>query len=870
MMQVLLAVLAALGAISVEIAPDQPLNFVYTDDPLIIELASDTRVDAHVSVTVRGAATAEPIEHDAGQINLHANAVRWIAVEGLPETRGLYEVLVRVSTPEGLTEERASFCRIDRTFPRKPLPFIAHQLPPDPRVLVALQHAGITRIRLRIEEPEAPRLFRAARDMNFEIVLRFDPGLGGLDTWTAADLAAAAAWEIDAHDDPDAYAAAFRAVRAAQGTAPARPILSGAAALRTLLSPESDTEFDAAVLEGTAAETPTCIAARIAAAEAGYEDWKLIAYPAPLSSTSPGVLVARLLEALAGGAAYVGVDASALFDNGLTAAFAGLIGFAPRFVGTEHAGSLALAEGVRAPLFRNGAAWLLALWSTGGDKEVVLPLEGAQALSLTDAMNNPIPLASTRNPRLTATHDLRYLSGEGGEILALAAANKAGNLARQMLDTPAYTQYLPPELLDALRQIARTAGVGIDRSQFFLLIRSFPEIEARWHAGVLPRNIAVPALADLARLARALCTAEEHSGTNFIEPLADTLDRCEEYQARYLTGSSSAPAHHRGDWLLNEVRRLAEEAETIARNDRRIEAAALATLAEWRARALEVAANAGKRSETAAPVQIARTVEEPLPPPNAPSPAAPAATGQEAPAPAASAPPDPAAIAADPPDLPKPPPAPAPKPPDAPREATAPPLGSLRVAHKVASGDSIASLAKLYGVAAEDLRAWNGLKKDTALRPGATLDVYVPAPKNRAAGQPSDTIAITHTVAQGETPKSIAARYGVNQRDFEKWNGLRSNATLARGRQYTVYLPASTPETAPPPAASAAAPPAAAEKADAPEGTRKITHTVARGDNPYTIAKRYKVSLDDFLKWNNLNKNATLHIGQQYVVYVKQ
>jgi LysM repeat protein len=876
MMQLLFASIVAIGAISVEIAPDQPLNFVYTDDPLIIEVASDTRAEAQVAVIVRGPANTPAIEHDAGRLSLHANAVRWIAVEGLPETRGFYEAQVRVSTAEGSTEHRVAFCRIDRALPRKSLPFVADNLPPDPRVLVALQHAGIARIRLRIEDPKAPTLFRAARDMNFEIILRFDPAAGGLEAWSGHDLAAASAWEIDAHDDPATYAAALRAVRAAQGTAAARPVVSGAAPLRALLSAAGDADFNAAVLEGAAADTATCVAARIAAAEAGYEDWKLAIYPAPVTGASPGVIVARLLEALAGGATLAGVDASALFDDGLTAAFAGLIGFSPRLVGTEHCGTLALAEGVRAPVYRNGAAWLLALWSTGGEKEVTLPIDGAQNLSLTDAMSNPMPLSSTKAPKLKLNHDLLYLTGEGGEILAVAAANKAGNLARQMLDTPAYAQYLPPELLDALRQIARTAGVGIDRTQFFLLIRSFPELEARWHAGVLPRNIAVPALADLARLARALCAAEERSGANFIEPLADTLDRCEEYQARYLTGSSSAPAHHRGDWLLNEVRRLSEEAEAVARSDRRIEAAALATLAEWRARALEVAASAGQRSETAAPVQIARAVEDPLPPPTvpatgppvpSPTPATDAATAPASSEPAA----DHGGIAADPPDQPKPQPdssvkAAAAAPPDTPVL----PAGSLVVAHKVASGDSIAAIARLYGVAEDDLRAWNGLKKDAALKQGATVNVYVPAAKGRAPGQPPNTIAITHTVAQGESPKSIAARYGVEQRAFEQWNGLRRDATLARGRQYTVYVPAKAPEATAPPKPAAPAASGAVGGSDAPEGTRRITHTVARGDNPYTIAKRYKVSLEDFLRWNNLKKNATLHIGQQYVVYVKQ
>src|SRR5690606_33479883 len=116
----------------------------------------------------------------------------------------------------------------------------------------------------------------------------------------------------------------------------------------------------------------------------------------------------------------------------------------------------------------------------------------------------------------------------------------------------------------------------------FTLLRAFPEIEGRWHGGQLPRPVAVAAMARLADLSRTLCRLEAAREASFLEPLGDTLARCEEYQSVYLTGATTTPqARARGDWLVQEVRRLMDEAEALADDGEKIEASAVATLAEW-------------------------------------------------------------------------------------------------------------------------------------------------------------------------------------------------------------------------------------------------------------------------------------------------
>jgi len=51
------------------------------------------------------------------------------------------------------------------------------------------------------------------------------------------------------------------------------------------------------------------------------------------------------------------------------------------------------------------------------------------------------------------------------------------------------------------------------------------------------------------------------------------------------------------------------------------------------------------------------------------------------------------------------------------------------------------------------------------------------------------------------------------------------------------------------------------------KANRKTTHTVVSGDSLWKIGRKYKVSTKDLMKWNKLNKNSTLRLGQKLTVY---
>jgi hypothetical protein len=198
-------------------------------------------------------------------------------------------------------------------------------------------------------------------------------------------------------------------------------------------------------------------------------------------------------------------------------------------------------------------------------------------------------------------------------MMQLAALGEARAEADAFCRSEDVNKYVAKEAVEVVRRVV--AADGGKRADFLNLLQMFPYLETQWHAGPIPRSIAVPALARLARAARSLCVVEHERGEPFVEPLQSTLAACGQYQSRYLTGSAGPDdGHERPDWLLDEVSRLMGEAETLAGEGRSIEASAVGAVAEWRAQALEISAKAEPLSapEKAKPAPEVKK-EEPKP-----------------------------------------------------------------------------------------------------------------------------------------------------------------------------------------------------------------------------------------------------------------
>jgi len=133
-----------------------------------------------------------------------------------------------------------------------------------------------------------------------------------------------------------------------------------------------------------------------------------------------------------------------------------------------------------------------------------------------------------------------------------------------------------------------------------------------------------------------------------------------------------------------------------------------------------------------------------------------------------------------------------------------------------------------------------------------------PAPRAATAGK-------QHTVKRGDTLASIARRYGVSQRELASANGVRDQNALRAGQRLSIPGPAADAGGAgPAPARVAAARPEPASVAAArPAPARARTYTVRQGDTLSSIARRHGVSVGDLVAANNLSRAGHIRTGQK-------
>ncbi|MFM1918809.1 MAG: hypothetical protein RLZZ303_443 [Candidatus Hydrogenedentota bacterium] len=863
-MNSLLLLAAACLGFSAEllVCPDQPLQFSYIDEPVVIAVKSDSDVEAKASVTLRPPRGDAPIVMELGTLSLKAGKESWHALPQVPAGEGFFQLDLSLEAAGESKNLHGGFARIRRSTGENALPVFAYGDNGDARALRALRSAPVPAIRIDLLDPELEARATALRKQGFKLV----PYLDARATPAAAETARKAAeawcdavlrWDVAAGTSVSLIQEVAEAVRTTKCPAPVVAVVDNIDTFKTLIEQGLGNVVRSVVVEVKDNGEWTVSAVQRIAEQAGFEQWDVYAMLAP---PEPGAeeqrfLTKRIFLALAEGFETVGFHAREIYDGGLTAAFSRVNALSFQFGAFEFAGSLPLERGVESALFKHGGDWFLTLWRDGGDKELLLELGDAGKLKAMDQFNQPIELPEVTKGVLPVRVGPApiYLTGRGGSLFDLAARPQGKRLASELAKRKELIDVLGPEIVAAINSVVLSEGAITQRTGFFAMVRALPDLERRWHQGELPRHIAVSAISHLARLLRQLCVVEQQRGEPFLEPLQDTLARCEEYQAYYLTSSrGSDDRFQRGDWLLGEVRRLMNEANDLAAAGRRIEASAVAALAEWRARGLEFAASASQREEEPG-VTVALALPEPPPP------AAKAGAAAE--------------MAED-------------------------------GVHVIVKGDTLGAIAARYGVKLRELMAANNLTARSTLRIGQKIKIPEPvvaeaavatppvaeAPESKpepkpepepepeappadeakeepqeeakaeeeSAQAPSGTRKVMHTVERGETTRSIANKYGVSEADFRKWNGIRAGAQLARGKQYVVHVPQrkqpAKPESAP--------------QVQSGEG-KQITHTVRRGENPYLIAKKYKVSLDDFLKWNKLNKRSTLQVGDKYVVYVK-
>ena len=177
--------------------------------------------------------------------------------------------------------------------------------------------------------------------------------------------------------------------------------------------------------------------------------------------------------------------------------------------------------------------------------------------------------------------------------------------------------------------------------------------------------------------------------------------------------------------------------------------------------------------------------------------------------------------------------------------------------HQVAKGESLATIARHYGVSSGSVARANGLAAKSTVRAGQELVILAtlgPAPVEVVRGKGG-----SYRVQRGDTLSGIARRYRTSASAIAAASGISVRSPIRVGQRLIVPGRATRSTTT---VASAGGGTHAGKGSSAKVASAKpLVHTVKRGETLYRIAGRYQVTVDLICSLNNIAPASVLYPG---------
>jgi membrane-bound lytic murein transglycosylase D len=200
--------------------------------------------------------------------------------------------------------------------------------------------------------------------------------------------------------------------------------------------------------------------------------------------------------------------------------------------------------------------------------------------------------------------------------------------------------------------------------------------------------------------------------------------------------------------------------------------------------------------------------------------------------------------------------------------------------HKVRRGDSLSEISDKYGITMAELKKWNHLRSNKApmgrrlkiitKEAVASQDKKVTNPDTTSVKESTAIASNTakifkeekvisykdvvkyHKVKRGDNLGEISDKYGVSVAELKKWNKLRNN-NLMTGDNLKIIKNERVVTTVRKEVKADKNATETAVTSNEPTESPSDFYEVQKGDNLFSIAKKFNVSLEDLKKWNNLN-----------------
>ena len=215
--------------------------------------------------------------------------------------------------------------------------------------------------------------------------------------------------------------------------------------------------------------------------------------------------------------------------------------------------------------------------------------------------------------------------------------------------------------------------------------------------------------------------------------------------------------------------------------------------------------------------------------------------------------------------------------------------------HKVRRGDSLSEISDKYGISLSDLKKWNRLRSNKAPL-GRNLKIYtnentaVAVTSKHTTKDTASTAVASATnkifkeekvvsykdvvkyyrVKKGDNLGEISDKYGVSVAEIKKWNKLKSN-NIALGANLKIVKNERVVTTVRKEVKADKIETAVAANDNATEENTQTSdfYEVQKGDNLFSIAKKFNVSIEDLKKWNNL-EDLNVQLGSKLALANKE
>ena len=185
--------------------------------------------------------------------------------------------------------------------------------------------------------------------------------------------------------------------------------------------------------------------------------------------------------------------------------------------------------------------------------------------------------------------------------------------------------------------------------------------------------------------------------------------------------------------------------------------------------------------------------------------------------------------------------------------------------HVVQRGETLFRIALSYGLTTDELAQLNNISDPETISIGQRLLVPVPG------ATPVPVQMVMHIVQPGESLDSIAQLYGLTVDDLKAKNHITDDKSFYVGQLLDVSgsadsTAAPTTKTAPEATPEATDSAVAASTDSAGTANAVVVHTVARGETMFLIAKQYGVTVNAIVQANHIASPDVIYAGQALVI----